>query len=107
MFNIINKINESSAVEGFESAVSSVSFGHIVVEHYKTKTSNRFVAFIDSAPVAAISFDSDNYCMFRETLSTHRKQGLNSSLWAYAATQLGTIRHSDNLTEDGKRAAKI
>ena len=45
--------------------------------------------------------------MFRETLSTHRKQGLNSSLWAYAATQLGTIRHSDNLTEDGKRAAKI
>ena len=38
MFNIINKINESSAVKGFESAVSSVSFGHIVVEHYKNKT---------------------------------------------------------------------
>ena len=107
MFNIIARINESSVVEGFESIVSSVSFGPVVVEHYKTKTSNRFVAFIDNTPVAAISFDSDNYCMFRETLSVNRKQGLNSSLWAYAATVLGTIRHSDNLTEDGKRAAKL
>jgi hypothetical protein len=105
-FDVLKKINQCSYTS-LESEVSEFNFGELVVKHFvDTVARNRFVVESAGNVVAAILFDEDKTCMFRETSEEFRRQGLQSNLWMYAASVLGNIKHSEDLTDLGKLAAK-
>lgn len=106
-FDILKKINESNKTS-FETLINEKIFSSsVVVQHFRdTNGYNRFIVKGFKKIKSAILFDENNTCIFRETLKEYRLQGLQSSLWLYAAVKLGNIKHSDNLTEQGKKLIK-
>jgi hypothetical protein len=112
-FDILKNINESNktSLETFVSGqnISNDIFVSRFVYHYRDSNGfNRFTIYdrINKQIIAAILFDSNNVCLFRETALNHRLKGLQSNLWCYAAVVLGNIKHSDSLTEQGKKLIK-
>lgn len=93
---------------GFESTKIIPLSAMMHLEHHTDQVGrNRFVVVDSGERVAAILFDSDNVCMFRETLPEHRRKGHQNNLWAFSAVTLGNIKHSEYMTDLGRLTAKI
>mgnify|MGYP003130851829 CR=1 FL=1 len=109
-FNILVPVNQCPHT-GIETIVKTTYAGNnldlIINQLTDNYGRNRFTLSLNNTVIASILFDENNICMFRETHTNYRKQGLNKDLWAFAASILGNIKHSDYMTEDGQKAAKI
>ena len=109
-FDIIKNVNECSYT-GLETVTNTIDLSYwkanMTLNHFTDNNGyNRFVIKLDDTPIAAIMFDESNTCMFRETTTDFRLQGMQSNLWLFAASVLGNIFHSEDLTEDGRALIK-
>ncbi len=89
-----------------ETVKSELVMGDLTITQYKDNNGrNRFVVSNNETSIAGLLFDCDNVCEFRYTNETYRQQGYQRQLWAYCASVLGYIEHSEDLTDLGQLAA--
>ena len=112
-FNILVNQNQCEFT-GIETLKLSQSINNVLTnEFYVLQFTdkigrNRFIIQnrVNNNIIAAILFDENNTCLFRETVKEYRLQGYQNNLLLLAAVKLDSIKHSDYLTKQGKKLIK-